>query len=207
MSNYPSWVLKHKKKGTYINHVGGRYYLYSAHSERIHGTNKVRRVSDGYLGRITEKDGLIPAKSRISDKIYVYEYGLTRTIELLCKNIYSGIYRSFRANANFVMVSGILLAIYRDSSQTLYNATYLSLRFPGVDLSKPTTEKQQSAIQRVSLMVTDTLKKTFKEDYHKAISLLPLVYKVKSGNMLVTSVISSDITAFMQKHNINIEEE
>ncbi|MBO6215432.1 MAG: hypothetical protein J6N76_07840, partial [Lachnospiraceae bacterium] len=61
-ADYPEWVMKYKKKGTYINKVGDKYYLYAAHSERIKGTNKVRRVSDGYLGRITEKDGLIPAK-------------------------------------------------------------------------------------------------------------------------------------------------
>ena len=51
MADYPDWVLKHKKPGTYINVVKGKYYLYAAHSERIKGTDKVRRVSDGYLGR------------------------------------------------------------------------------------------------------------------------------------------------------------
>ena len=62
-AEYPEWVMKHKKKGTYINRVGDKYYLYAAHSERIKGTGKVRRVSDGYLGRITEQDGLIPARN------------------------------------------------------------------------------------------------------------------------------------------------
>ncbi len=56
--------MKFKKKGTYINKVGDKYYLYAAHSERVKGTNKVKRVSDGYLGRITETDGLIPAGYR-----------------------------------------------------------------------------------------------------------------------------------------------
>ena len=60
-ADYPDWVMKYKKKGTYINKVGDKYYLYAAHSERVKGTDKVRRVSDGYLGRITEKDGLIPS--------------------------------------------------------------------------------------------------------------------------------------------------
>lgn len=58
--SYPEWVLKHKKKGTYINKVGNNYYLYAAHSEHIPGTaNKSRRICDGYLGKITEKDGFI----------------------------------------------------------------------------------------------------------------------------------------------------
>lgn len=51
---YPNWVLKHKKKGTYINKVGDKYYLYAAHSEHILGTaNKSRRICDGYLGNYT----------------------------------------------------------------------------------------------------------------------------------------------------------
>ena len=72
---YPDWVLKHKIKGTYINRVDDKYYLYATHSERILGTKKVKRVSDGYLGRITEKDGLIPSKDKVSSDILVYEYG------------------------------------------------------------------------------------------------------------------------------------
>ena len=61
---YPEWVLKHKKKGTYVNCVKGRYYLYAAHSERIHGTKKVKRIFDGYLGRITDRMGLFLPKIR-----------------------------------------------------------------------------------------------------------------------------------------------
>jgi len=80
MSNYPDWVLKHKKKGTYINVQNGKHYLYAAHSERIPGTDKVRRVSDGYLGRITEEDGFIPAKKKLPDSVFVYEYGVSETI-------------------------------------------------------------------------------------------------------------------------------
>ena len=44
MADYPDWVMKHKEKGTYVNFVNGKYYLYKAHSERVPGTKKVRRV-------------------------------------------------------------------------------------------------------------------------------------------------------------------
>ncbi len=68
-SDYPDWVLQHKKKGTYINKVGDKYYLYAAHSERVRETGKIRRVCDGYLGRITEKDGFIPAKDKLQGAV------------------------------------------------------------------------------------------------------------------------------------------
>ena len=64
----------------YVNKSGGRYYVYAAHSERIKGTGKVRRVSDGYLGRITEDEGFIPARSRVGETVYAYEYGLSHAI-------------------------------------------------------------------------------------------------------------------------------
>lgn len=43
-AEYPDWVMKYKKKGTYINKNGDMYYLYAAHSERIKGTNKVKKM-------------------------------------------------------------------------------------------------------------------------------------------------------------------
>lgn len=84
---YPDWVLKHKKKGTYINKVGNNYYLYAAHSEHIPGTaNKARRVCDGYLGRITEKDGFIPKKKKESP--LSLEYGLSCAIVSLVRYLF-----------------------------------------------------------------------------------------------------------------------
>lgn len=64
VADYPNWVLIHKKKGTYVNKVGDKYYLYAAHSERVKDSGKIRWNCDGYLGRITVKDGLIPAKNK-----------------------------------------------------------------------------------------------------------------------------------------------
>jgi len=77
MADYPEWVLAHKKKGTYINKVGDKYYLYAAHSERVKGTNKVKRISNGYLGRIAENEGLIPAIEKVKNSVSVYEFGLS----------------------------------------------------------------------------------------------------------------------------------
>jgi hypothetical protein len=136
MPNYPDWVLKHKKKGTYINVQNGKYYLYAAHSERVPGTGKVRRVSDGYLGRITEAGGFIPTKKKLDKPLYVYEYGLSETVLSVCANINSGIRREFRANAYYVMVSGILQFIHGDARPEYYESSWLSIRFPGSALAK-----------------------------------------------------------------------
>ena len=205
MADYPDWVLKHKKKGTYINHSNGRYYLYAAHSERVKGTNKVRRVCDGYIGRITEKDGLIPTKTRKAGSIRVYEYGLSKAIVLLSHKIYKGMKREFRANADFVMVSGILNAIYNCISQELYETSYLSTAFPGIDLSKKATEKQQSAIDRTSLMVMDKFKMKFGGEYQAAMNFLSLAHSVKSGDSPAYTVVPDVVKAFAAGFGIDLE--
>ncbi len=46
MTNYPDWVMKYKYKGSFINYSNGKYYLYSAHSERVPDTDKIKRIYD-----------------------------------------------------------------------------------------------------------------------------------------------------------------
>ena len=205
MADYPDWVLKHKKKGTYINYVKGKYYLYAAHSERIPGTKKVRRVSDGYIGRITKEEGLIPAKDKVSGDIVVLEYGLSITAFSLCKNIYSAFRREFKGNAGFVMVSSILLALHGLYSQEIYERSCLSLEFPSLDMGKLPTDKQKIGIERGSRMVCDTLKKTFGDDMEAAFFHLAHIYKVKVNDRFYVSKISPATREFIQKHGIDGE--
>jgi len=104
MADYPDWVLKHKKKGTYVNCVNGRYYLYAAHSERVPGTKKVRCVSDGYIGQITEEDGLLPAMGKVGGEILVYRYGLHMTALALAEDVLPGMHsnREHRGDGEYI---------------------------------------------------------------------------------------------------------
>jgi len=76
----PRWAQKHKTKGTEVRDFGGRYYLYKIHSVRDPEKGRPKKVTDKYLGRITE-DGLIkPKHERVLESlkdITVKEYGAT----------------------------------------------------------------------------------------------------------------------------------
>ena len=205
MASYPDWVIKQKKKGTYINKVGDKYYLYAAHSERVPGTNKVRRVSDGYLGRITEADGFIPAKRKLSGQVYVYEYGLSETIFKLCAKIRSGLNREFRANGDFVMAGGALLFMFGELRPELYETTWLSKRLTGFAIRKAPTEKQSVGMERTQRMIADTLKGYFGDDYALAVSLLPLVKVVRMGDEKVIAAIPGSVSGFLEKYSLNFE--
>jgi hypothetical protein len=206
MADYPEWVMKHKKKGTYVNRVGDKYYLYAAHSERVKGTKKVLRISDGYLGRITEKDGFIPAKRKLSSEVLVYEYGLSWVITSLCKRVHSGLRREFKGNADYVMAAGVLLFMYGEVRQEFYETSYLSLFFSGLDMGKEPTDRQRTGVERTQRMVADTLKKHFEGDCTEALALLPLVRMVCMAGDSRVAAMAPAVVAFCEKHGIHFEE-
>ena len=203
MADYPDWVMKYKKKGTYINRVKDKYYLYAAHSERVPGTKKVRRVSDGYIGRITEEDGLIPAQEKIGDEVFVFEYGLCSTLFNLCSDIHSALKRSFRDAADRIFVAGILSVAYGDCSQESYHWSFLSIKFPDLDIQKNFTDKQMVAFERCKRMITDVMNKTFKEETDIARIRLTKIFKVKAKRKFYTSALSDETKEWLQKYNID----
>ena len=87
-SSHPQWALKHKKPGTELKLINGRYYLYAVKSEYCPSLKRSKKVSLGILGSITQEKGFIPSeknelKSK-SDKTYhnkqafALEYGLSK---------------------------------------------------------------------------------------------------------------------------------
>lgn len=207
MANYPEWVMKYKEKGTYINYVKGKYYLYAAHSERVPGTKKVKRVCDAYLGRITEEAGLIPPKDKVVGTVAVFEYGLSALILTTCDNIHKGLRRAFTKNGDFVMVAAILSFIYGKYDDCLYRHSSLSITFPCLDFKTPPTEAQISGIDRGLRMIKDTMFRTFGEDMQDVILHFGHLYKVNVNEKLYLSKESSEIKRFKQKYSIKLEVE
>jgi hypothetical protein len=198
--------MEHKRKGTYVNKVGGTYYLYAAHSERVPGTNKVRRVSDGYLGRITEKDGFIPVKRRLSSEVHVHEYGLSWAIVSSCGKIRSGLRREFKANADAVFATGALLFMYGAARPEFFEASGLPLLLMGLSGVERLTDKQWTGAERASRMIADTLKKRFGADYEDALLLLPLVRFVRMAGDSRRAEMPKGVAGFCERHSLDIKE-
>jgi hypothetical protein len=197
MTNYPDWVLKHKKKGTYVNRVGDRYYLYAAHSERVPGTKKVRLVHDGYIGRITEEDGLIPARDKVAGEVAVYEYGLCMTLRSICDKILAGLRRGFRGAADRVFVAGLLAFAYGESGEEAYRRSYLSVAMPGLDMAKPLTDRQRTGAERCARMMADTAEKRFGGDRDEIFRRLEKIYMVEINGKLYLSKTSESAKEFL----------
>ena len=202
---YPDWVLKHKIKGTYVNCVGGKYYLYAAHSERIPGTKKVKRVSDGYIGRVTEQDGLIPSKDKVSSDILVYEYGLSCTILQLCENIYKGFKKTSPKNADYIMVSSILNVIYGSSNSIVFNKNYLYVLFPSLNMDRTGIDHVLANIIRGTAMIKDSLDKVMGENRAVIFDALSSLYKVRLNDKWYLSKEKDHVLAIKEKYQLKWE--
>lgn len=86
---HPQWALDHKKPGTELRRIHGRYYLYEYRTVYDKDRKRPRKVSGSLLGSITEKDGFIPSAKRkleegagvgISGGILCKEYGVARLV-------------------------------------------------------------------------------------------------------------------------------
>lgn len=202
MADYPDWVLEHKKKGTYINKVGDRYYLYAAHSERVKGTNKVRRVCDGYLGRITKEDGFIPSKNRTQDPLSAYEFGLSFAILSYTGDIRSQLEGSGE-NGTVIYVAAILQCIYGLYSRGLYEESFLSVHFDPLDLPDTFTEEQDQAIRDTVDVIGEKLSEAMGDDLIAVRAYLSNIRMIRMNGKVYISGSSPTAKELLEKYKID----
>ncbi len=87
-TNHPDWALKHKRPGTELKLINGRYYLYGVKSVYDKTLKRSKKVSLGILGSISQEKGFTPSqkaelkrKSRnsyLDKQVMVFEYGFAR---------------------------------------------------------------------------------------------------------------------------------
>ena len=203
MGIYPDWVMKYKEKGTYINKVNNKYYLYAAHSERIKGTKKVRRVSDGYLGRITEKDGLIPPKDKVSAPVISYEYGISYIVISCTSNIRSGLRRSFSKYGDLVYSCSILMFLYGVYDRELFEQSFLYLYFADLAYPDTFTDAQIFGIERSCRMITDAMMGAFGDDLPLIKAHFSNIRILKINKKTYVSELSSAAQVLSEKYKLD----
>jgi transposase len=88
MMIHPKWATKHKRKGTELRLINGRYYLYEVSSKWDPVKKRPRKVTGKLLGRITKDLGFVEsdkAKLRKREitvsKLTIKEYGVAALID------------------------------------------------------------------------------------------------------------------------------
>lgn len=138
---YPEWVEKHKKPGTNISCIRGKYYLYEVTSVWNKEKGRAQKKTGQYLGRITE-EGLIPPKEKKKQaeltQPAIREYGASSTLYAIGTDIYEHLKDSFPEDASTVFSLAILRIIENcpfKRTAFLYERSFLSEIIPGLQLS------------------------------------------------------------------------
>lgn len=104
---HPEWANNHKKPGTELKFINGRYYLYGVKSVYDKALKKSKKISLGIIGSISEKNGFTPSqkqelivksKKGISvQSAFVCEYGYAKWLLSVLENdgILSELKKSF----------------------------------------------------------------------------------------------------------------
>ncbi len=138
---HPDWVLKQKRKGTEVRKIGNNFYLYKVTCVWDKEKKRARKITEKFLGTITQ-DGLIkPKKERLIesiDKVSVKEFGAANFVLDLNEDIkesLKGIYPDKWKELFLFSVFRLLYNTPIKNLQTYYAMSFLSETLPGAYLS------------------------------------------------------------------------
>ena len=138
---YPEWVEKHRRKGTNISCIRGKYYLYACTSKYDPVKKRAKKITGEYLGRITE-EGLIPPKRKREDvgikEVSIKEYGASKAVYELGTDIYTILKKHFPKDADKLFALAVLRLIEKVPFKRIreaYASSYLSEQFGKLALS------------------------------------------------------------------------
>ena len=137
---YPEWVMKQKQKGTNISCINGKYYLYAVSSVWNKEKGRAQKITNEYLGRITE-EGLVPPKKntpKIETPITVKEYGTAGVLNELGTDILSGLRECFPTFGERIFTIAALRLAFAcpfKRVEHFYANSFLSELFPKLRLS------------------------------------------------------------------------
>lgn len=199
--SFPNWVEKYRTKGTAINHVNGRFYLYKVHSERLKGTDKVLKVNDEYLGRITE-DGLTPPKDKV---LVVKHYGNIVILKNICNYVIDAINRTWSdpKYSQIIIVYSYLNQFYQTVNKDFYDLSYISILYPNINFEIDLSEDIKFEIDRTTKMFRSKISSHKISDTE--LNIINSIYKVKIGKKWNLSKLTKAQEQIIKKHNFILE--
>jgi len=137
---YPEWVTKHRRKGTNISCINGKYYLYAVASVWNREKGRAQMVNKGYLGRITEK-GFVPKEDKypkIETPVNVKEFGATNVLYEISADIRERLERTFGCDGLTVYAIALMRLLNNcpfKRVELCYRHSFLSELLPSLRLS------------------------------------------------------------------------
>lgn len=121
---HPLWATEHRKAGTELRFINGKYYLYAVSSKYDPMLKRSKKITGKLLGKITEKDGfIVSSKDKlrqkaespvIVDRLTTKEYGSQQLVRQLASKQITALEQVFGEDAKPLF----LFAFFRLTEQT-----------------------------------------------------------------------------------------
>lgn len=163
MKKIPDEIKRYRLRGTEIKSVGNNFYLYRVSCKWDKELKKYRKVTLGYIGRVTP-EGIIEAHHRNEKSKpisypsgYSLEYGSTWLLRTVGQDILDNLQKHFGSDATWIYSVALLRTARHCAFRYLehyYNVSYLSVVFPKLPMSSSSlSNKMQELGMRRDTMV------------------------------------------------------
>lgn len=174
---HPEWVLKHKTKGTEIRKLGNYYYLYKIRSEYDKEKKRARKITEKFLGKITEEGLIKPKHERIIESqknISVKEFGASRFISKESQDIIQHLKEIFPDTWKEIFTFSVFRFFYSSpvkNVQDHYQSSYISDIIPDAKVSPKTLGNLLHTIGQQRQLIKKFLSKYIVQEESIAIDL------------------------------------
>lgn len=144
MSKHPEWATKHRRRGTELRCLNGKYYLYEVSSKWNPEKKRSQKITGKLLGKITEKDGFMASeKNKLRNKqpeiskVTVKEYGVTAFLNSQLDDFIALLKKHFPDFADIIKVLAYCRLVFQSplkNAEFHYNNSYLSELFPNLKI-------------------------------------------------------------------------
>jgi hypothetical protein len=143
-ANHPDWVAQHKRPGTEIRLISGKYYLYQISSQWDATLKRPRKKTGAYLGRITPQ-GFKPKRVEQSpaddSQISVRHFGAVHYFEQRSRLILLELENLFPQWGQTLFAGAVMRLLYQSPLKKMrfyYQNSYASLLWPDAHMSDKT---------------------------------------------------------------------
>jgi transposase len=155
-SPHPHWALEHKRPGSELRRINGRYYLYEVSSKWDPEKKRAKKVTGKLLGKISEEEGFIESDKNKLRRTFitkpdlpipVKEYGASWFVMEYFKEDLVLLEKVFPEIWEEIASMGFIRLMYNapiKNMQFRFNTSYLSQVFSSISLG----EKRTSALYR-----------------------------------------------------------
>ena len=142
-TKHPAWALKHKKPGTELRLMKGRYYLYEVSSKWNKEKKRAQKITGKILGRITENKGFTPSgcKTQITSQLKdlsVKTSGIGQFVESVTTDVLPALKKHFGDEAEAIHCASLMRLAHQSSLKNMelyFKHDFLSESFSEVSLS------------------------------------------------------------------------